>query len=76
MESPSWSKLTQLVSHHVFCHIHGNELFSIVHTDGQSQEFGGDGAGAAPGFDDVLFTRCLGSVHFLLEFNVYEWWFF
>src|SRR5690606_3615804 len=53
-EQPGRGELTELVTNHVLRDVHGNELVSVVHRDGVSDELRRDRRRARPRLDDLL----------------------
>ena len=47
-------KFTKAVAHHIVCHIDRHMTVSVVYGDGMTDHLGEDGAGAAPGADDLF----------------------
>src|SRR4029078_812271 len=61
------SKLTELVTDHVFRHVHRDELVPVVHREGVTDKVRNDRARARPGLDDLLCVRRIHSFDFLHE---------
>src|SRR5262245_49161991 len=75
-ESPRRSKLTQLVSHHVFRHEHFYVELAVVNHEGVADELRHDRAGTCPGLDGLLATRLGHPFHFQEQLRIYERAFF
>src|SRR5690606_26764765 len=47
-------KFTKAMAHHIVSHINRHMTVTVVHSDGVTNHLGEDGAGAAPGADDLF----------------------
>src|SRR5215510_13985635 len=56
VERPRGRKLSKLVSNHILCHIHGDELASVMDRKGVTDHFRNDRRTPRPCLDDLLFS--------------------
>lgn len=70
-EGPSWSKLTELVTNHVFIDVHWNELFAIVYSESHTNKIWQNSRTAAPSLND--FSSAFVFLSRLDEEAIDEW---
>ena len=61
-EGTGGGEFAQLVPDHCFGHVNRNVLTTVVHSESQPDEIGGDDAAALPGFDYILGARFDGGI--------------
>ena len=54
---PRRGVLAKLLADHVFGHVHGDVLLTVVDTKGEAHELGQDGGAAGPDLDHVVAAR-------------------
>src|SRR5580765_5643326 len=72
LKEPGRSKLSQLVSDHVFRHKDRNELLTVVDREGMSDHVWNDRGPSRPGFNDLSIFILIHPLHFLKQMVVNE----
>src|SRR5436309_3459007 len=65
-------ELAELVPDHVLGHVHGDELPTVVHCQGVTDELRADRRPPRPGLDDLLLPRCVDLLDFVQEVLIDE----
>ena len=70
-EDTGRGELAEFVANHVLGDIHRDELVAVMHSDGKTNEIGGNHGSAGPRFDRGLLARLLSSDDTLFQFVMY-----
>src|SRR4029450_4571155 len=72
MEGAGRREFAELVAHHLFAHVDGDVLLSVVDPEGEADELREDRGAPAPDLDDLVAARSTGSLGLLEEVTVDE----